>query len=119
MEAIVDAIGKATYFIEGVIDLPACSNKLFFQRGPTFGSVDLLNPTDEKLELLTDACEPASFGRNHEDILDETYRKAGKLDVSDFAINRSTLTYAEPGLSQRYAPASSQKIGISVLICTN
>ncbi|KAJ8522074.1 hypothetical protein ONZ45_g1261 [Pleurotus djamor] len=87
MEAIVDAIGKATYFIEGVIDLPACSNKVFFQRGPTFGSVDLLNPTDEKLELLTDACEPASFGRNHEDILDETYRKAGKLDVSDFAIN--------------------------------
>ena len=31
------------------------------------------------------ACEPASFGRDGEDILDESYRKAGKLDASSFA----------------------------------
>ena len=31
------------------------------------------------------ACEPATFGRSGEDVMDESYRKAGKLDVSRFA----------------------------------
>ena len=31
------------------------------------------------------ACQPASFGRGGEDVLDESYRKAGKLDASAFA----------------------------------
>ena len=33
---------------------------------------------------LAAACEPASFGRGQEAILDETYRKAGKMDASVF-----------------------------------
>lgn len=41
----------------------------------------------EDLESLSQACAPATFGRNQEDILDDSYRKAGKLDRSDFAIN--------------------------------
>jgi hypothetical protein len=32
---------------------------------------------------LTNACEPAGFGRNNENIYDESYRKAGRLS-SDF-----------------------------------
>ena len=31
----------------------------------------------EALNQLERACEPATFGRNAEDVLDETYRKAG------------------------------------------
>lgn len=31
------------------------------------------------------ACEPASFGRGGQDVMDESYRKAGKLDASSFA----------------------------------
>ena len=31
------------------------------------------------------ACAPASFGRGGHDILDEDYRKAGKLDTQYFA----------------------------------
>jgi hypothetical protein len=38
-----------------------------------------------ELEALTQACEPATFGRANEDVLDETYRKAGKMDRSRFA----------------------------------
>lgn len=34
---------------------------------------------------LTNMCDPATFGRNQEDVLDESYRKAGKLDSTDFA----------------------------------
>lgn len=43
-------------------------------------------PTGEndKLRLLYDACDAATFGRNNEDVLDESYRKAGKLDCDKF-----------------------------------
>jgi hypothetical protein len=37
------------------------------------------------MEALANACQPATFGRNTEDVLDESYRKAGKLDVTQFA----------------------------------
>jgi hypothetical protein len=37
------------------------------------------------LGRLTKACEPASFGMNQKDVLDETYRKAGKMDSGCFA----------------------------------
>jgi hypothetical protein len=47
--------------------------------------INLANATPDELEQLTQACEPASFGVNKEDVLDETYRKAGKLDLGCFA----------------------------------
>ena len=47
--------------------------------------VDLLTASDHELELLSKACQPATFGVNQQDIHDESYRKAGKLDASDFA----------------------------------
>ena len=37
------------------------------------------------MEQLAQACEPASFGKNHENVLDETYRKAGKMDSESFS----------------------------------
>ena len=39
------------------------------------------------MEELTQACDPASFGVNEKDVLDETYRKAGKIDPERFASN--------------------------------
>lgn len=40
-------------------------------------------------------CEPASFGRGQEDVLDPEYRRAGKLDpsrfVSDFCPHESGI----------------------------
>jgi len=42
-------------------------------------------PTSNDLEHLLKACQPASFGRAGEAVLDEKYRKAGKLDRSQFA----------------------------------
>jgi hypothetical protein len=37
------------------------------------------------VEQLTDCCEPASFGKKQVEVLDETYRKAGKLDSECFS----------------------------------
>ncbi|KAF7799446.1 hypothetical protein EIP86_010681 [Pleurotus ostreatoroseus] len=40
----------------------------------------------ESLEHLAKTCDVATFGRNDEDVLDESYRKAGKLDSSSFSV---------------------------------
>ena len=37
------------------------------------------------MEQLTQACEPAPFGVKQENVLDETYRKAGKMDSECFS----------------------------------
>lgn len=42
-------------------------------------------PSSNGFEHLLVACQPASFGRAGEAVLDEKYRKAGKLDRSQFA----------------------------------
>lgn len=36
---------------------------------------------------MAEYCDPATFGRNQEDVYDETYRKAVKLDNIAFAVN--------------------------------
>ena len=36
------------------------------------------------LQELVNACQPASFGLNGKEVLDQSYRKAGKLDRSEF-----------------------------------
>ncbi|KAJ7093441.1 hypothetical protein B0H15DRAFT_1020826 [Mycena belliarum] len=47
--------------------------------------IDLGNAVEEHLDGLAAACKPAPFGVDQEDILDETYRKAGQLDLTEFA----------------------------------
>ena len=39
----------------------------------------------ERLSALVQACQPATFGIGGRDVLDEGYRKAGKLDISQFS----------------------------------
>lgn len=41
--------------------------------------------SSKQFQALFSACQPASFGRGGEEVLDEDYRKAGKLDHDDFA----------------------------------
>lgn len=45
----------------------------------------------EQVELLSNSCDIASFGLNNKDVVDESYRKAGKLDAAFF----SSKLYAE------------------------
>jgi hypothetical protein len=47
--------------------------------------IDFANTTFSQLEQLVKACEPAPFGLNDKDVLDETYRKAGKMDSELFS----------------------------------
>ncbi|KAJ7468267.1 hypothetical protein B0H11DRAFT_2305835 [Mycena galericulata] len=47
--------------------------------------IDLGQATEAELAALTTACQKATFGMGAVDVLDESYRKAGKLDLSKFA----------------------------------
>ena len=48
-----------------------------------------MNVTDQQLDNLFKSCDPATFGRAQQDVLDESYRKAGKLDANRFATHFS------------------------------
>ena len=47
--------------------------------------INLGHASPDELATLVAACQPATFGVNKQDVLDETYRKAGKLDNNKFA----------------------------------
>ncbi|KAF9474000.1 hypothetical protein BDN70DRAFT_885327 [Pholiota conissans] len=79
-----------------IIDMPYCSGTielsaplLFYRSENSSKCIDFSNPTQEQLQDLADACAPASFGRNQENVLDESYRKAGAMDTSNFAVQFS------------------------------
>ena len=47
--------------------------------------IDFANADDASLQVLLEACQPAPFGVDNKDVLDESYRKAWKMDNSNFA----------------------------------
>lgn len=76
-----------------------------------------------ELNALVDECQPASFGRGNEEVHDEDYRKAGKLDRSAFA---TTFCPYEAGIidviSQLLVPQTKQdmqhcSIKVSLVVC--
>ncbi|KAF7317562.1 Fe2OG dioxygenase domain-containing protein [Mycena kentingensis (nom. inval.)] len=94
IEVLRQSLKKSTPYTSGVLAVKAQELKVYYDsttgekdaRGITFG-----NASDEELVDLAAACQPATFGRNTEDVYDESYRKAGKMDNSTFA---STLNFA-------------------------
>ena len=43
--------------------------------------------TPSALDVLEKACDPATFGVDQADVLDVSYRNAGKLDKTQFSLN--------------------------------
>ncbi|KAJ7650773.1 hypothetical protein FB45DRAFT_986640 [Roridomyces roridus] len=48
--------------------------------------IDLSKASDAELVALNAACQQATFGVGGNDVLDENYRKAGKMDVQNFSL---------------------------------
>lgn len=48
--------------------------------------IDFASSTPEQLDQLAVACDPATFGRGNQDVHDESYRKALKMDAAGFAV---------------------------------
>jgi hypothetical protein len=60
---------------------------LRFDTPSSGGKVTFPSSDSSELEQLLKACTPATFGSGGKDILDETYRKAGKLDRANFSVD--------------------------------
>ncbi|TFL04312.1 hypothetical protein BDV98DRAFT_312908 [Pterulicium gracile] len=92
MEINIDALQCALSIrppvTSGTVSVPSDQCVFYYDlqdgqaRKPNFSNVSSAEVAD-----LVDACQPATFGRNDEDVLDESYRKAGKLEPSSFATN--------------------------------
>jgi hypothetical protein len=59
------------------------------------------NATEEDLLALASACDQATFGVDQRNVLDETYRKAGKMDLTKFA---ARLDVVASGLVDAISP---------------
>ncbi|KIJ63416.1 hypothetical protein HYDPIDRAFT_92692 [Hydnomerulius pinastri MD-312] len=92
LESVRASLGVRPPHCSGTCSIPSDKLKLYYDvDDENAGKIDLARATPADLEKLARACQPATFGRNQEDVLDETYRKALKLDASAF----STLFNAE------------------------
>ncbi|RDX43529.1 hypothetical protein OH76DRAFT_1421886 [Lentinus brumalis] len=75
----------------GTLQLPDDSFELFYGKGSpsTFINISKTANSPGSLDALQSACEPVKFGRGDKTVLDESYRKAGKMDTSDFMLRHS------------------------------
>ncbi|KAF9442838.1 hypothetical protein P691DRAFT_797966 [Macrolepiota fuliginosa MF-IS2] len=72
----------------GVVNLSEPEKTLYFTRkDETSSSLRLGSTTEVQAADLSDACGPAGFGLGQENVLDDSYRKAGKLDEGKFSWN--------------------------------
>ncbi|KAI0262426.1 hypothetical protein BC834DRAFT_387723 [Gloeopeniophorella convolvens] len=88
LKPLGEAIINRPPYASGTVQLPGSRFSLFY-KGAKDGFdakwLDLASATPEQLEQLTQACQRATFGVKNEDVMDESYRKAGKMDADCFA----------------------------------
>lgn len=68
---------------------------MYYGKGQTARRLNLANATEQELTDLARACDQATFGLDEKDVLDESYRKARKMDSEYFS---STFNLADSGL---------------------
>ncbi|KIM90260.1 hypothetical protein PILCRDRAFT_811978 [Piloderma croceum F 1598] len=83
-KALKDALTRPPY-CSGTCPIPADDLVLYYGQNENARYIDFSKATGPQLELLSQACDPATFGVDTKDVLDESYRKAGKIDVANFA----------------------------------
>ncbi|THH13624.1 hypothetical protein EW146_g6617 [Bondarzewia mesenterica] len=84
VEALAATIEYDPPFYSGTMKVPPESFTLFYGHEKNAQRINLANADEDELVHLFDACDPATFGRNKENVFDETYRKARKMDTSNF-----------------------------------
>ncbi|TFY76121.1 hypothetical protein EWM64_g7892 [Hericium alpestre] len=87
LQPLRDAIIDQPPYASGTLPLSPESFVVYYGASGDSESrrIDLAHADPDELQRLSDACDRATFGLNHEDVLDETYRKAGKMDTSCFS----------------------------------
>ncbi|KAH8110520.1 hypothetical protein DFH11DRAFT_1514322 [Phellopilus nigrolimitatus] len=72
-------------YCAGSFALPLESFTLFYGKDENARRINLANASVDQLKHLVEACDPATLGLDQKDVHDESYRKALKLDGSNFA----------------------------------
>ncbi|TFK82422.1 hypothetical protein K466DRAFT_568440 [Polyporus arcularius HHB13444] len=92
LDRLRQTLAQSLPYCGGTFVLPADSFELYYGK-ETAKFLNLGNAANSHaaLDSLQSACEPARFGRNTETVLDETYRKAGKMDTSEFLIRMDVV----------------------------
>ncbi|CAL1709142.1 unnamed protein product [Somion occarium] len=85
LESIKAAFVNKPPYCSGTLRLPPDCYVLYFGKEKISHRLDFANVDDEILKKLAETCDVATFGLNKKDVLDESYRKAGKLDSKFFA----------------------------------
>ncbi|CAA7266086.1 unnamed protein product [Cyclocybe aegerita] len=80
----VKGIQRVSY-CTGAIPLDADTSTIFYRTDGKPYYIDFAKASSEDLKVLAESCQPATFGVNKQDVFDETYRKAGKMDAANFA----------------------------------
>lgn len=73
-------------FRSGTVRVPADQYVVYYGKSEVARRIDLAHCSDEQLRQLAEACDVATFGVNNQDVHDESYRKAGKLDSAHFSL---------------------------------
>ncbi|TFK89358.1 hypothetical protein K466DRAFT_564180 [Polyporus arcularius HHB13444] len=83
-----ETLTESSPYCSGTLQLPDDSFELFYGKGSpsTFINISKTANSPGSLDALQSASEPAKFGRGDKTVLDESYRKAGKMDTSEFII---------------------------------
>ena len=80
---------KGSICITGSAIQSACQPPLILARRSNrrfIRFVDLASATADEIDQLSAACNPTTFGRGNEDVRDKSYRRAVKMDASNFAV---------------------------------
>jgi len=108
LEAIAAVVNaqKPPVFIQGKWLVPKDVLHLSYEDGGTRRSMGFPGSLAD-CETLSKACKAATFGMNDRDVLDENYRKAGKIDRSEFSIafDSAMKTSMESAAKELLTPA--------------
>ncbi|CDO68102.1 hypothetical protein BN946_scf185044.g10 [Trametes cinnabarina] len=82
-----NTLTEAPPFCSGTLQLPRENFEFYYGKKQT-RYIDFVEAAQDPSSVgdLQRACEAAPFGRNEETVLDETYRKADKMDAGDFVM---------------------------------
>ena len=88
----------ATFTCGGTLKTPVAAShplSLFLFYEDKEGNAHRLDfpASEQEMEHLSSVCEPATFGRNMEDVLDTEYRSAWKLDNTKFSCSLHPADY--------------------------
>ncbi|PCH40476.1 hypothetical protein WOLCODRAFT_136899 [Wolfiporia cocos MD-104 SS10] len=86
LESLRASITYQPPFCKGTLSVKDEDYILFYGKSKSGNArrIHLAKAASDELDHLESTCDAAPFGINNQNVLDETYRKAGKLDTSEF-----------------------------------